>query len=131
MKTYVKLGPKANFFRCAAFNISLAPGEVVGLDAKQLNYGQIRNALNGGHLVKTEAPSEAPGEEDKAKRTPEELKEAFLKLRESGEDSKKIIKAFSMEELTTIASLFDIEVEDGDKKSDVYNAIVDTLDNPE
>lgn len=127
MAQYVKLGPKASFFRCSSLDVSVAPGDAVALNVRQLSHPQIRKALNGGHLVfaepeKKEAPKEL---------TAEELKEAFLEMREAGETEKKILKSFSLADFTAIAGLYDIEVEAGDKKADVYNAIVSAIEESE
>lgn len=124
MAQYVKLGSKANFFRCSSLDISVAPGETVGLNAKQMNHPMIRKALNGGHLVIVEKEQkEAPKE-----LSAEDLKEAFLEMRAAGDSEKKIIKSFSLEEFTKIAALYEIEVESGDKKADLYEAIVSAIE---
>ena len=128
MAQYVKLGPKASFFRCSSLDLSVAPGEVVGLNAKQMNHPTVRRALNGGHLVLTEKEKK---EEAPKELSAEELKEAFLEMREAGDTDKKIQKNFSLAELTAIAGLYDIEVEPEDKKADVFKAIVAAIEESE
>ena len=51
MARYVSLGKDANFFRDSVLDISIAPGEIVELNAMQLNSRSIRRALQGGHLI--------------------------------------------------------------------------------
>ena len=127
MAQYVKLGPKASFFRCAGLDLSIAQGEVVPLNAKQMNHPTVRRALNGGHLVLTELEKkEAPKE-----LSAEELKEAFLDLVGQGYEAKKLAKNFSMDELKTIASFYEIEVEATDKKVDVVEALLNEVAEPE
>ena len=124
MAQYVKLGPKASFFRAAAIDLSVAPGEVVALNAKQMNNGLVKRALNGGHLVLTTKEDQKP---ESTKLTPEQIQESFLEMASSGEDAKKIAKNFSMEELKAIAAAYEIEVEADDKKVDVVTAILDEI----
>ena len=125
MAQYVKLGPNANFFRCSSLDLSVASGDVIGLNAKQMNHPMIRRALNGGHLVLAEKEvKEAPKE-----LSAEELKEALLEMRAAGDNDKKILKNFNLAELTKIAALYEIEIEEGDKKADIYEAIVSAIEN--
>ena len=128
MAQYVKLGPKASFFRAAAIDLSVAPGEVVALNAKQMNNGLVKRALNGGHLVLTTKEDKKP---ESPKLTPEQLKESFVEMVSAGDDEKKIAKNFSMEELKTIAAAYEIEVEAEDKKVDVVMAILNEIAEPE
>ena len=129
MAQYVKLGPKASFFRAAAIDLSVAPGEVVALNAKQMNNSLVKRALNGGHLVLTTKEDQKP--ESTTKLTPEQLKESFVEMASAGDDAKKIAKNFSMEELKTIAAAYEIEVEANDKKVDVVTAILNEIAEPE
>ena len=124
MAQYVKLGPKASFFRAAAIDLSVAPGEVVALNAKQMNNGLVKRALNGGHLVLTTKEDQKP---ESTKLTPEQIHESFVEMASSGEVAKKIANNFSMEELKTIAAAYEIEVEADDKKVDVVTAILDEI----
>lgn len=124
MAQYVKLGSKASFFRAAAIDLSVAPGEVVALNAKQMNNGLVKRAINGGHLVITTKEDQKP---ESTKLTPEQLKESFVEMVSADEDARKIAKNFSMEELKTIAAAYEIDVEAGDKKVDVVTAILNEI----
>lgn len=124
MAQYVKLGPKASFFRAASIDLSVAPGEVVALNAKQMNNSLVKRALNGGHLVLTTKEDQKP---ESTKLTPEQLKESFVEMVSAGDDAKKIAKNFSMEELKTVAAAYEIEVEANDKKVDVVTAILNEI----
>lgn len=124
MAQYVKLGPKASFFRAAAIDLSVAPGEVVALNAKQMNNGLVKRALNGGHLVLTTKEDQKP---ESTKLIPEQLKESFVEMVSAGDDAKKIAKNFSMGELKTVAAAYEIEVEANDKKVDVVTAILNEI----
>ena len=128
MAQYVKLGPKASFFRAAAIDLSVAPGEVVALNAKQMNNSLVKRALNGGHLVLTTKEDQKP---ESTNLTPEQLKESFVEMVSAGDDAKKIAKNFSMEELKTVAAAYEIEVEANDKKVDVVTAIINEIAEPE
>ena len=127
MAQYVKLGSKASFFRAASIDLSIAPGEVVALNVKQMNNRLVKRALQGGHLVLTAKEDT----KQKVELTPEELKESFMEMVGSGDDAKKISKNFSMSELKTIAAVFDIEVEADDKKVDVVMALLNEVGEPE
>lgn len=119
MAQYVKLGPKASFFRAASIDLSIAPGEVKAINAKQMNNRAVKKALNGGHLVITT-------KEDKDQKTLsiEEIRDSFVQMVKENEDHKKISKTFSMDELKDIASTYGIEVEPEDKKIDIVEAII-------
>lgn len=123
MAQYVKLGPKASFFRASSIDVSIAPGEVVGLNAKQMTNRTVRRALNGGHLVLTTKPGQSPVPEQ-TELTDEQLKASFLEMVSAGAEQDKVVKTFTISELTRIAGTYDIEVESGDTKKDIYKAIL-------
>ena len=124
MGKFVKLGKKASFFRDSNLDISIATGEVVELNVKQLNSAKIRRALNGGHLVYTDDPRKA---EDTAKKEPtvEELVEAFTKMVINGDSKDKIMKTFNLEELKALSKAADIELEPTDTKSTICDALIE------
>ena len=124
MGKFVKLGKKASFFRDSNLDISIATGEVVELNVKQLNSAKVRRALNGGHLVYTDDPRKA---EDTAKKDPtvEELVEAFTKMVINGDSKEKIMKTFNLEELKVLSKAADIELESTDTKSTICDALIE------
>ena len=135
MARYVTLGKKANFFRDSHFDISIAKGEVVELNAMQLNSPAIRKALQGGHLIFTEKPSAetkaAPVQEEKKELTPEELAEAFMGFVGKKDPQKKIKKNFNLDQLKAIAPLFDVEVEEDDTVDTLIETILEAANTKE
>lgn len=126
MGKFVKLGKKASFFRDSNLDISIATGEVVELNVKQLNSAKVRRALNGGHLVYTEDPSKAAAPaETKKEPTVDELAEAFSKMVINGDSREKILKTFNLEELKALAKAADIELEPTDTKATICDALIE------
>lgn len=119
-KTYVKLGKKASSFRDQAMNITILPGQVVELNLKQMNSRKIKAALNGGHLVYTEAPSKP---ETKSTKTVEELYEEFNAMVEAGESEDKVLKTFTLDQFKQFAEIAGLEVEKNDTKKTIYEAL--------
>lgn len=120
-KTYVKLGKKASSFRDQASNVTILPGQVVGLDLKQMNSRKIKAALNGGHLVYAEAPAK---QDPKPVKTVQELYEEFYEMVEGGEAEDKILKAFTLDQFKQLADLAGLEVEKNDTKKTIYEALI-------
>lgn len=126
MGKFVKLGKKASFFRDSNLDISIATGEVVELNVKQLNSAKVRRALNGGHLVYTDDPRKAATTaEPKKEPTVEELAEAFTKMVLNGDSKDKIMKTFNLEELKALSKAADIELEPNDTKSTICDALIE------
>lgn len=119
---FVKLGKKANSFRDQSLNLTILPGQVVELNLYQQNSRKVRAALNGGHLVVT-TDLKSKTEETHVK-TPEELREEFFGMVEVEKDTNKIIKYFTLDQFKQIAELEEIEVEAGDTKKDIFEAII-------
>lgn len=113
----VMLGKKASFFRDPIQDISIGPGDKVELNLRQLNSGRIASALRGGHLVF------ATETEETKTLTAEELRDSLVDEITKGIEDKKILKNYKKADLTAIAALFDIEVEESDKASDILAAI--------
>lgn len=122
-KIFVKLGKKANSFRDQSLNLTILPGQVVELNLYQQNSRKVRAALNGGHLVVATDPKQQKGPETHVK-TPEELREEFFGMVEVEKDANKIIKYFTLDQFKQIAEIEEIEVEDGDTKKDIFDAII-------
>lgn len=128
-KMFVKLGKKANSFRDQSLNLTILPGQVVELNLYQQNSRKVRAALNGGHLIVTSDPKLADHSgTEKHVKTPEELREEFMGMVEVESDVNKIIKYFTLDQFKQIAEIEGIEVEDGDTKKDIYEALVATED---
>lgn len=134
MARYVTLGKKANFFRDSHFDISIATGEVVELNAMQLNSPAIRKALHGGHLVFTEKPGtevKAPVKEEKKELTVEELVESFMGFAGKKDPQKRIKKNFTLDQLKAIAPTFDVEVEEEDTVDTLVEALLEAANTKE
>lgn len=125
-KIYVKLGKKASSFRDQASNITILPGQVVGLDVKQQNSKKIKAALSGGHLVYAEAP--AKPESTKVVKTAQEVYEDFSAMVEAGEPEATILKAFTLDQFKQLADLAGLEVEKSDTKKTLYEALIAEVD---
>lgn len=132
---YVKLNPNANIFHDAGTGLTVLKGQVKSVSEVQTRTGKIRNAIASGHLVYTEKPDgigDEPGSVVNqakviSKEEIEKMVEKFRKLVEDGLVVEKLAKAFNTDELKLIASDFEIEVEEGDTKADIAQAIMDEV----
>ena len=123
MAKFVTTGKNANIFHDPASGITVIRGDKKSLTPYQLNLPKVRKALNAGHLILVEADSEV-----ETKPTPFDLDKLFSDLDtyvNKGMDHDSIAKKFSMDELKAMAERSEIEVEDGDTKSDIVSALVE------
>ena len=121
MARYVSLGKDANFFRDSVLDISIAPGEIVELNAMQLNSRSIRRALQGGHLIFVEKTKTEKAPE----LTVDELIESFVGFSKKKDPKKRIAKSFTIDQLKAIAPSFDVEVEDTDTVDTLIDALLE------
>lgn len=123
MGTKVMLGANANSFYDAATGIGVYKGTVVELDARQLNSSRVKRALQGGHLVYAPKEAEKPAEVKKENNA-DALVKSFYAKANKGLTVEKLAKAFDMNQLTAICEAMSIEVEEGDTKEDLIDALV-------
>lgn len=118
MAQFVKLNPKANYFKDPITGFQVLPKEV-----KELNVTspRITAAIQGGHLIYTEAP-EQPKEQ-----AGEELLEQFKTDLANGVEDAKLLKSYKRAQLETIASKLDIEIEKDDTAKTILEAIKEEL----
>lgn len=121
MSYKVTTGKNAGIFHDQSTGITVKKGEVVTLTNAQYQSRRVKAALNGGHLVIA-----ADGiTNTEPKYSVEERTDTIKDMVKNGIDVKKIKKAFTMQELSDIASSMDIEVESGDTKDTLVQAIVE------
>lgn len=121
MSYKVTTGKNAGIFHDQSTGITVKKGEVVTLTNAQYQSRRVKAALNGGHLVIV-----VDGiTNTEPKYSVEERTDTIKDMVKNGIDVKKIKKAFTMQELSDIASSMDIEVESGDTKDTLVQAIVE------
>lgn len=124
---YVTTGEKANIFHDQSTGITICKGEVVQLSPRQLLSKRVRLALSSGHLVYTTPNIEEEKANMDREATTKLLSSRYENMYNSGKDSTKISQAFSLDELKMIAEGYGLEVEDGDTKATVSEAISEEL----
>jgi hypothetical protein len=118
MAQFVKLNPKANFFKDPITGFQILPNEVKELTVTS---PRIKAAIQGGHLMYTEAP-------DSSKEFNEdELFEQFKKDFDNKVDDSKLLRLYKKAQLEAIASKLEIEVEEGDTAKTILEAIKEEL----
>lgn len=130
---YVKLNPKANIFHDAGTGLTVLRGQVKSISEIQSRTGKIKNAIASGHLLYTDKPADMEEVEGASVEvaTPvvdvDLLVTEFKRLVSEGVVVDKIAKAFNLDKLKAIAEYFEIEIEDGDTKADIAQAIMDEV----
>jgi hypothetical protein len=137
-KKYVTLGDSSTYFHDSFSGVTVAKGETKGITAFQANSKRVKAALSGGHLVNAEKPANDNENEtgsgnrgkDKSDKvvTPEMLQERYKSLMAKGKDAQTILKAFTLDELKTLATSMEIEVEADDTKQTLLEAIMEDAD---
>jgi hypothetical protein len=117
----VTLGKKAGIFHDPSSGITIKKGEIKELSSIQVNNRKIRAALNGGHLVYADV------EKKESQINDSKLKENFESMVKSGKDISKIKKAFSLDNLKTIAGLYNVELDENDTKDSILEVIIEEV----
>ena len=122
----VKLGSEAYSFYDASLGLQISRGEVKELKPNQINSIKVRRALTSGHLeYVTEEETQNTIDEDRANT----LNAKLQKLHSEGMEIKKIAKAFTLEELSLIASeVYGIEAEEGDTVDTLLTAVIEEME---
>lgn len=121
-KKYLALGPKANGFFDQTTGLTIAHGEKVEVDDRQLRSRRISMALNSGHLVFVQPDQKVEkNSEDDLKKLDKKLKAQF----EKGVTLDKMIKDITMEQAKAIADIHEIEVDEKDTVKDIIAAVVE------
>ena len=122
MSKFISLGPKANGFFDQTTGLTIARGEKVEVNDRQLRSRRIAMALNAGHLVFVQP--DQPVEKEKVvdiQKIDKKLKAQY----EKGVTIDKMVKDISMDQAKAIAELHDIEVDEGDTIKDIISAVVE------
>lgn len=121
MTQFVKLNPKANYFKDPITGFQVLPHEVKELTVTS---PRITAAIQGGHLIYTEAPTQ---QKESKESNDEELLEQFKADLANGVEDAKLLKSYKRAQLEIIASKLDIEIEKDDTAKTILEAIKEEL----
>lgn len=129
---YIKLNPKANIFHDPGTGLTVLKGQVVEITETQARTGKIKAAISGGHLQYADKPKESDTKVDTVKELDAEaLLEKYQGLLANGVVNSKIEKAFKIDELKAIALELELELEEGETKATLVEAITTELSEDE
>lgn len=119
----VKLSPVASIFHDMETKLTISGKSIVELTPKQMASSEVVKALRSGHLVevndhKNEAQAEPAGVDVQT------LQATLDKMVANGDPAKTIAGAFNMDQLKALAAANDIELEKGDTKLNIVEALV-------
>ena len=122
MSKFISLGPKANGFFDQTTGITIARGEKVEINDRQLRSRRIAMALNSGHLIFAQPDQEVKKEkETDLQKLDKKLKAQY----EKGVTLDKMTKDITMDQAKALADAHEIEVAEGDTVKDIIEAIVE------
>jgi hypothetical protein len=122
MPKFITLGPKANGFFDQTTGITIARGEKVELNDRQLRSRRIAMALNSGHLIFAQPDQEVKKEkETDLHKLDKKLKAQY----EKGVTLDKMSKDITMDQAKALAETHEIEVAEGDTVKDIIEAIIE------
>ena len=122
MSKFITLGPKANGFFDQTTGITIARGEKVEINDRQLRSRRIAMALNSGHLVFAQPDQEVKKEkETDLQKLDKKLKAQY----EKGVTMDKMSKDIIMDQAKALAETHEIEVAEGDTVKDIIEAIIE------
>ena len=122
MPKFITLGPKANGFFDQTTGITIARGEKVEINDRQLRSRRIAMALNSGHLVFAQPDQEVKKEkETDIQKLDKKLKAQY----EKGVTLDKMSKDITMDQAKALAETHEIEVAEGDTVKDIIEAIIE------
>ena len=122
MPKFITLGPKANGFFDQTTGITIARGEKVEINDRQLRSRRIAMALNSGHLIFAQPDQEVKKEkETDLQKLDKKLKAQY----EKGVTLDKMTKDITMDQAKALAETHEIEVAEGDTVKDIIEAIVE------
>ena len=122
MPKFITLGPKANGFFDQTTGITIARGEKVEINDRQLRSRRIAMALNSGHLVFAQPDQEVKKEkETDLQKLDKKLKAQY----EKGVTLDKMSKDITMDQAKALAETHEIEVAEGDTVKDIIEAIIE------
>ena len=122
MPKFITLGPKANGFFDQTTGITIARGEKVEINDRQLRSRRIAMALNSGHLIFAQPDQEVKKEkETDLQKLDKKLKAQY----EKGVTLDKMSKDITMDQAKALAETHEIEVAEGDTVKDIIEAVVE------
>jgi len=122
MTKFITLGPKANGFFDQTTGITIARGEKVEINDRQLRSRRIAMALNSGHLIFAQPDQEVKKEkETDLQKLDKKLKAQY----EKGVTLDKMSKDITMDQAKALAETHEIEVAEGDTVKDIIEAIIE------
>ena len=122
MSKFIALGPKANGFFDQTTGLTIARGEKVEVNERQLRSRRIAMALNQGHLIYVQPDQKI----EKDKETDIQKIDKKLKAQyEKGVTLDKMAKDITMDQAKVLADLHEIEVAEGDNVKDIIEAIIE------
>jgi hypothetical protein len=122
MPKFITLGPKANGFFDQTTGITIARGEKVEINDRQLRSRRIAMALNSGHLVFAQPDQEVKKEkETDLQKLDKKLKAQY----EKGVTLDKMSKDITIDQAKALAETHEIEVDEGDTVKDIIEAVVE------
>ena len=122
MSKFISLGPKANGFFDQTTGLTIARGEKVEVNDRQLRSRRISMALNSGHLIIVQPDQKVEKEKEvDIKKLDKKLKAQY----EKGITVDKMAKDINMDQAKALADIHEIEVAEGDTVKDVIEAIVE------
>lgn len=122
MSKFISLGPKANGFFDQTTGLTIARGEKVEVNDRQLRSRRIAMALNSGHLIFVQPDQKV----DKEKENDIQKLEKKLKAQyEKGVTLDKMTKDITMDQAKALADAHEIEIVEGDTVKDIIEAVVE------
>lgn len=122
MPKFITLGPKANGFFDQTTGITIARGEKIEINDRQLRSRRIAMALNSGHLIFAQPDQEVKKEkETDLQKLDKKLKAQY----EKGVTLDKMSKDITMDQAKALAETHEIEVAEGDTVKDIIEAIIE------
>ena len=122
MAKFITLGPKANGFFDQTTGITIARGEKVEINDRQLRSRRISMALNSGHLIYAQPEQEVKKDkETDLQKLDKKLKAQYGK----GVTLEKMSKDITMDQAKALAEIHEIEVAEGDTVKDIIEAVVE------
>ncbi len=122
MSKFISLGPKANGFFDQTTGLTIARGEKVEVNDRQLRSRRIAMALNQGHLIFVQPDQKVEKEKEMdIQKIDKKLKAQY----EKGVTLDKMIKDISMDQAKALADIHEIDIAEGDTVKDIIEAVVE------
>lgn len=120
MSKFIALGPKAHGFFDQITGLTIARGEKVEVNDRQLKSRRIAMALNTGHLIFVQ-----PGQEVEKEVDIQKINKKLKAQYEKGVTLDKMVKDINMGQAKALADIHEIEVAEGDTVKDIIEAIIE------